>query len=92
MLGLFRSREVKTAITSNGFSLAMLTDEELAGFHSVELSFDFPTKEEIENSSMLHRLVKESRRGNAGLANLAVGRCNLADKLQGKGFGIRLPR
>ena len=48
MLGLFREREVKTAITSNGFSLAMLTDEELSGFHSVELSFDFPTKEEMD--------------------------------------------
>ncbi|MDQ3430042.1 MAG: radical SAM protein [Actinomycetota bacterium] len=48
MLELFRLREVKTAITSNGYSLAMLTDEELAGFHSVELSFDFPTKEEMD--------------------------------------------
>src|SRR4028118_1119939 len=48
MLELFREREVKTAITSNGYSLAMLTDEELAGFHSVELSFDFPTKEEMD--------------------------------------------
>ena len=41
-------RYVKTAITSNGFSLAMLTDEELSGFYSVELSFDFPTKEEMD--------------------------------------------
>ena len=48
MLELFRLREVKTAITSNGYSLAMLTDEELAGFHSVELSFDFPTKGEMD--------------------------------------------
>lgn len=48
MLELFREREVKTAITSNGYSLDMLTDEEMAGFHSVELSFDFPTKEEMD--------------------------------------------
>ncbi|MDP8926233.1 MAG: radical SAM protein [Actinomycetota bacterium] len=48
MLGLFREREVKTAVTSNGYSLAMLTDEELAAFHSVELSFDYPTKEEMD--------------------------------------------
>jgi len=48
ILGLFRERRVKTAITSNGYSLAMLTDEELAGFHSIELSFDFPTKEEMD--------------------------------------------
>lgn len=48
MLELFREREVKTAITSNGYSLDMLTDEEMAGFHSVELSFDFPTKAEMD--------------------------------------------
>ncbi len=48
MLSVLREREVKTAITSNGYSLDMLTDEELAGFHSVELSFDFPTKEELD--------------------------------------------
>lgn len=48
MLSVFRDRGVKTAITSNGFSLAMLSDEELSGFHSVELSFDFPTKREMD--------------------------------------------
>ena len=48
ILGLFRERKVKTAVTSNGYSLDMLTDEELAGFHSVELSFDFPTKAEMD--------------------------------------------
>lgn len=48
LLALLRSRGVKTAITSNGYSLAMLSDEELAGFHSVELSFDFPTKAEMD--------------------------------------------
>ncbi len=48
MLALFRERGVKTAITSNGFSLAMLSDEELASFHSIELSFDFPTKAEMD--------------------------------------------
>ncbi|WP_162924591.1 radical SAM/SPASM domain-containing protein [Rubrobacter indicoceani] len=48
MLALLRDRRVKTAITSNGYSLGMLDDEELAGFHSVELSFDFPTKKEMD--------------------------------------------
>jgi radical SAM protein with 4Fe4S-binding SPASM domain len=48
MLQILRDRGVKTAITSNGFSLALLSDEELSGFHSVELSFDFPTKEEMD--------------------------------------------
>src|SRR5256714_7324203 len=44
LLALLRERGVKTAITSNGYSLALLSDEELAGFHSVELSFDFITE------------------------------------------------
>jgi radical SAM protein with 4Fe4S-binding SPASM domain len=48
MLAVFRERGVKTAITSNGYSLEMLSDEELSGFHSVELSFDFPTKAEMD--------------------------------------------
>ncbi len=48
MLALFRERGVKTAITSNGYSLAMLSDEELAGFHSVELSFDYATEWEMD--------------------------------------------
>lgn len=47
LLALLRERGVKTAITSNGYSLALLSDEELAGFHSVELSFDFTTEEEM---------------------------------------------
>jgi radical SAM protein with 4Fe4S-binding SPASM domain len=48
VLAVLRERGVKTAITSNGYSLALLADEELAGFHSVELSFDFPTKSEMD--------------------------------------------
>ncbi len=48
MLALLARRDVKTAITSNGYSLNMLTDEELSAFHSIELSFDFPTKEEMD--------------------------------------------
>lgn len=48
MLAVFRERGIKTAITSNGYSLEMLSDEELSGFHSVELSFDFPTKAEMD--------------------------------------------
>lgn len=47
LLALLRERGVKTAITSNGYSLALLSDEELAGFHSVELSFDFTTAAEM---------------------------------------------
>src|SRR2546423_3211039 len=47
LLALLRERGVETAITSNGYSLELLSDEELAGFHSVELSFDFTTEAEM---------------------------------------------
>ena len=47
LLAILRERGVRTAITSNGYSLAILNDEELAALHSVELSFDFTTEEEM---------------------------------------------
>jgi len=39
-------RGIKTSITSNGLSINCLDDAELTRFHSVELSLDFPTKDE----------------------------------------------
>ena len=39
-------RGIKTSITSNGLSVHKLSDEQLARFHSVELSLDFPTEHE----------------------------------------------
>src|SRR5262249_25385191 len=40
------ARRIKTSITSNGLSIHALSDGELARFHSVELSLDFPTERE----------------------------------------------
>ena len=40
------TRDIKTSITSNGLSIHSLSDGELARFHSVELSLDFPTERE----------------------------------------------
>jgi radical SAM protein with 4Fe4S-binding SPASM domain len=39
-------RGIKTSITSNGLSIAALTDEAVKRFHSVEFSLDFPTERE----------------------------------------------
>jgi radical SAM protein with 4Fe4S-binding SPASM domain len=41
-----RGRNVKLTMTSNGLSVAFLSDEELRAFHDVELSLDYPTREE----------------------------------------------
>ena len=40
------SLDVKTTITSNGRSIAILSDAEVKRFHSVEFSLDFPTEHE----------------------------------------------
>ena len=46
MLALLRSRNVKLTMTSNGLSVAVLTDDELRSFHDLEFSLDYPTREE----------------------------------------------
>src|SRR5713101_550106 len=41
-----RSRGIATSITSNGYTLSILDDEQLRAFHDVEVSIDFPTAAE----------------------------------------------
>jgi radical SAM protein with 4Fe4S-binding SPASM domain len=45
ILGFLRSLLVKLTITSNGHSVAVLTDEELRAFHDIEFSLDYATEE-----------------------------------------------
>jgi radical SAM protein with 4Fe4S-binding SPASM domain len=49
ILGYLRSLPVKLTITSNGHSVAVLTDEELSAFHDIEFSLDYPTELEQDN-------------------------------------------
>jgi radical SAM protein with 4Fe4S-binding SPASM domain len=46
ILAYLRTRDVKLTITSNGHSVALLSDEELRGFHDIEFSLDYPSEEE----------------------------------------------
>ena len=46
VLAYLRERGVRHTITTNGFSIGVLDDDEVRGFHSVEVSIDFPTREE----------------------------------------------
>src|SRR3569832_927519 len=46
ILDYLRNQPVKLTITSNGYSVAVLEDEDLRGFHDVEFSLDFPTQAE----------------------------------------------
>lgn len=46
VLAYLRAQGIRHTITTNGFSAGVLDDEELRGFHSVEVSIDFPTEAE----------------------------------------------
>ena len=46
MVDLLRAQGVKLAMTSNGYSVMEMSDEELRDFHTVELSLDYATREE----------------------------------------------
>lgn len=44
VLDYLAERQIRTSITSNGASIACLTDAEVKRFHSIEFSLDFPTE------------------------------------------------
>ncbi|MHB1417230.1 MAG: radical SAM protein [Chloroflexota bacterium] len=46
ILGFLLRRDYRVSITSNSYSVAVMTDEELRSLHDVELSLDFPTAAE----------------------------------------------
>jgi radical SAM protein with 4Fe4S-binding SPASM domain len=46
ILAYLRAEGIRHTITTNGFSVGVLSDEEVRGFHSVEVSIDFPTEAE----------------------------------------------
>jgi radical SAM protein with 4Fe4S-binding SPASM domain len=46
IIAYLRGRGVNTTITSNGYSVSALSDDELGFFHDVEFSVDFPTERE----------------------------------------------
>jgi radical SAM protein with 4Fe4S-binding SPASM domain len=61
ILAFLRTLPVKLTITSNGHSVAVLTDSELRAFHDVEFSLDYPTQREqdaqrgLGNWELIHR-------------------------------------
>jgi radical SAM protein with 4Fe4S-binding SPASM domain len=46
ILAYLKERELKVTITSNGYSIRALSDEEIRYFHDIEFSLDFPTERE----------------------------------------------
>jgi radical SAM protein with 4Fe4S-binding SPASM domain len=67
ILAYLRTRSVKTTITSNGHSVAVLEDDDLRAFHDIEFSLDYPTKAEQDgqrgagNWELIHHQAQRCR-------------------------------
>jgi radical SAM protein with 4Fe4S-binding SPASM domain len=78
MLALLRSRDVKLTMTSNGLSVAALSDDEVRAFHDLEFSLDYPTREEQDaqrgsgNWDLVHAQAERCRRLGVPVTIIAV--------------------
>ena len=78
ILDYLRHRESKLTITSNGYSIAILSDEELTAFSEVEFSLDYPTGEEQDaqrgegNWALVHEQARRCRELGIGVTIIAV--------------------
>ncbi|HEY0205910.1 MAG TPA: radical SAM protein [Acetobacteraceae bacterium] len=78
MLAYLRAQPVKLTITSNGYSVAVLQDEDLTAFAEVEFSLDYATREEQDaqrgagNWDLVHEQAARCRRLGVGVTIIAV--------------------
>lgn len=78
ILDFLRSQPVKLTITSNGYSVAVLEDEELPAFHDIEFSLDYPTEAEQDtqrgqgNWALIHEQAARCRRLGVRVTIVAV--------------------
>jgi radical SAM protein with 4Fe4S-binding SPASM domain len=78
MLAFLRAQPIKLTITSNGYSAAVLTDEELRAFADVEFSLDYPTREEQDaqrgpgNWDLIQEQARRCRDLGVGVTIIAV--------------------
>jgi MoaA/NifB/PqqE/SkfB family radical SAM enzyme len=49
ILAWLHTQNIRVALTSNGYSVEVLSDEELSRLHSVEFSLDYPTETEQDD-------------------------------------------
>jgi len=66
ILAYLRTKPVKLTITSNGHSIAVLSDGDLRVFHDIEFSLDYPTQEEQD---------RQRGQGNWALIREQAERC-----------------
>ena len=78
ILAYLRTLPVKLAITSNGHSAAVLTDDELRAFHDIEFSLDYPTEGEQDaqrgsgNWALIHNQASRCVRLGISVTVIAV--------------------
>ncbi len=78
MLDLLRAEPVKLTITSNGHSVALLSDDDVTAFKDIEFSLDYPTREEQDlqrgagNWDLVHEQAARCRRLGVGVSIIAV--------------------
>jgi radical SAM protein with 4Fe4S-binding SPASM domain len=78
ILAYLRMQPVKLTITSNGHSVAVLEDNELRAFHSIEFSVDYPTQAEQDaqrgpgNWALIHRQAERCARLGVPVTIIAV--------------------
>jgi radical SAM protein with 4Fe4S-binding SPASM domain len=78
MLAYLRAQPLKLTITSNGHSIEILDDAEVAAFKDVEFSLDYPTREEQDgqrgpgNWDLLHEQAARCRRLGVPVTFIAV--------------------
>ena len=78
MLAYLRAQPVKLTITSNGHSIAMLTDEQVSAFADVEFSLDYASREEQDaqrgagNWDLVQQQAARCRRLGVGVTIIAV--------------------
>ncbi len=78
MLGYLRRQPVKLTMTSNGYSVQVLADDDLRAFHEIEFSLDFPTEAEQDaqrgagNWALIHDQAARCRRIGIPVTFIAV--------------------
>ena len=78
ILRFLREEPLKLTITSNGYSIAVLTDAEVTAFKDVEFSLDYPSAAEQDgqrgpgNWSLLHEQAARCRRLGVSVTFIAV--------------------
>jgi radical SAM protein with 4Fe4S-binding SPASM domain len=78
ILAYLRAQPIKLTITTNGFSVATVSDSDLAAFNDVEFSLDYPTEAEQDdqrgpgNWRLLHEQAARCRRLGVPVTFIAV--------------------